>query len=228
MSMNHTMADDTFTYDADGYVEQGAEVCPYPGFYLVKPLSVGRAKNRDGEEITRDGWPILRVNRAQIEHEDGSTQKFAVFQDVSTKPTKRPGPGNKQVSASAAVDVLRAIDIDAAKNVSSFEEAYETAEDRLKAGDPFVCYVGLTARDSAYIKAQLEALGPDASQQDKNEVYNKATMRTKDFRNPDGTFRFQVQGPSGATLDAKPTFSKYIASDKRDSVELGPQKASSK
>ena len=228
MSMNTQLMDDEFTYNADDYVEQGAETCPYPGFYMVKPLSVGRAKDKEGNEISRDGWPVLRVNRAQIELEDGTVSKFAVFQDINTKPSKRNGPGNKLVPASAAADVLRAIDISEAREASNFEEVYEKCEEQLQSGSPFVAFVGLTARDNAYIKAKLSTLGPDASQEDKNKVFNEATLRTKDFRNPDGTYRFTLQGPSGATLNARPTLSRYISSDKRDSVELGPQKATAK
>jgi hypothetical protein len=233
MSTVSNFNDDSYTYEPEQHVEANAEVVPYPGHYLVKPLSVGRAKNKDGDEIVRKGegdttWPILRINRVQIENEDGTVQKFAVFQDVATKPFPRNGAGNRKVFVSQAQDVLKAIDIDETLNASGFEEVYTTAEQRLKAGDPFVAFVGLTARDSAWIKAKLAELGPNASWEEKNKIYNEGTKRTKDFRNPDGTYKFQVEGPSGAVLNARPTLTGYVSSAKRDSVTLGPQQASSK
>jgi len=223
MSTQSNFADDNYTYVPGDYVEPGADVVPYPGYYSIKPLSVGRARNKEGDEILRDGWPILRVNRVQISNEDGSTSKFAVFQDVATKPTTRRGAGGKQVPVSQALDVLRSIDIDEANGASDFEDIYTKTENRLKAGDEFVAYLGLTARDSAWIKAKLAELGPDASQEEKNKVYNEGTKRTKDFKNADGTFRFQTEGPSGNVLNARPTMTSYVASNKRDTVDLGPQ-----
>jgi hypothetical protein len=223
MSMNHTQSDDQYTYDGNDYVESGTDVCPYPGFYNVKPLSVGRAKDKEGNERKVDGWPILRINRVQIDLPDGQTSKFAVFQDVRTKPSQRPAPGNTKKWASQAADVLRAIDVEDAKSQSNFEEVYQTLENRLQSGDSFISYVGLTARDSAYIKAKMAEAGQDASQETKNKIFNEATLTTKDFRNPDGTYRFVATGPSGATLSARPTLSRFVSSDKRDEVELGPQ-----
>lgn len=228
MSMNTQMHDDQYTYDPNNYVEPGAEQTPYPGFYRITPLSVGRAKNREGEEILRDGWPILRVNRVQAEDAEGNVQKFAVFQDIPTKPMNRKGPGGRPVAASVAADVLRAVDKDLAAEVGSFEEVYETLEEQLAASTPFVAYVGLTARDSGWIKQQLEAAGPDASAETRNKIYSEGTKYTKDFRNPDGTFRFTVLGPSGTLLTAKPTLSRYVSSDKALETELGPQKATAK
>ena len=214
--------DDVYEYSGESYVEAGQDPIPAPGIYKFKALNVKRKTNKDGTEASKDGWPTITVVRAELTEPMEYAGRFGVFQDIGTKPFPRRGPGGTQVGASKAADILRALDIDEAKSASGFEEVYQAAEKLLKEGQEFIVKTGLTARDSDFIKAELDKLGPDASQDARNEVFNKGTLQSKAFRNADGSYRFTAAGPSGKMLQARLTFSGYVPSDQ--TPELGPYK----
>lgn len=218
---NSTFANDTFTYNPADYVDAGATILPLPGIYRMRVTSLGRRKDREtGAEVLRDGWPTLVLNRIEIIEPLDEAGAFALFEEIGTKPYLRKGQG-RDVPASRHMDLLRAIDVDA--QVSDFMEGVTEVERLLQGGATFVAPLGYKAQDTAWAKAQIEQAGGKERMdpRDYNKVWNDAKLSTKDFKNPNGGYRTQAMGRSGAMLDAKLTLGKFIPSSTADAVELG-------
>lgn len=221
---------DVLDYNPDEYQDAGQTILPLPGVYLVKATSVTRKKQFQSEEEKVDvdkmgvEWPVLDIQRIEIIEPMGDRSNIAVFQELKTRPFARKGPGGKQVGASRAADVLRAIDVDLARNAKDFTEVAELVEQELSNGATFRVGTGLKAIDSEWAKEQIDrlpsSLDEDERREKINEIWQKARLTTKDFKNPNGTYRLQAQGPSGRTLEAKLVLSSFIPST--EDVELGP------
>lgn len=232
MSMaNTTFNDDSYTIDNSDYVDQGQTILPTPGNYKFKALSVGRRKDRaSGQPVLRAAsvkldpsgekkWPILMLNRVEIVEPFEEGGVFPIFQEVTTSPYTRRGVGGKDVVAANHVDLLRSIDVDATDGLT-VEQAIEEVEKLLASGQTFTSYVGYTATDIEWAKAQIAAQ-PGLDKDGVSKIWNQARLKTKDFRNADGSYRQQTQGPSGKVLDAKIVLTSFVPSNK--DVQLGPQ-----
>lgn len=216
-----TFANDTFAYNPADYVDAGATILPLPGTYRLRVTSLGRRKDREtGAEVTRDGWPILMLNRIEIIEPLDDNGAFAIFEEISTKPYFRKGQG-REIPAARHMDLLRAIDQHA--QVGDFAEGVAEVERLLSSGATFVAQLGYKAQDTTWAKEQIAQAGgkEHMDPKDYNKVWTDAKLTTKNFQNPNGGYRTQAMGRSGAMLEAKLTISKFIPSLQADTLDLG-------
>jgi hypothetical protein len=214
--------DDSYAYNPDSYVDQGAVALPAPGNYRFRVSSLARRKDRNtGEVVMADGrWPTLVMNRIEIVEPQESAGSYAPFQEFFTKPFQRPGGAGTKEVASNQVDIIRAIDTDAGKGLN-MEELVTELENLLTSGQTFVAGIAYHATDTDWAKAQIAANGGDSCEKEKkSEIWKAARLMTKDFKNPDGSYRTQAIGKSGKLLPAKLKLSSFVPSTK--DVELGP------
>lgn len=217
--------DDSYTYDPNAYVDQGAVSLPIPGHYRFRASSVGRRKDRNtGEVVKVDGkWPTLILNRVEIVEPQEAAGSYAPFQELFTKPFQRKGGAGAQVVAANQTDVLRSIDVDAPTGLN-MEEQIEELEKQLTSGQTFVAGIGYTATDVDWAKAEIARNGGDNCPKEKrSEIWKAAKLTTKDFKNPDGTYRTMTRGKSGKMIEAKLKLATFVPSTK--DVELGPYAA---
>jgi hypothetical protein len=223
MMQNTTFADDTIAYNPNDYVDAGVAILPLPGIYRFRVTSLSRRKIRDtNEEVLRDGWPTLVLNRVEIVEPLDEAGTYAVFEEMLTKPYMRAASGGRKLPAAKHMDLLRAIDQHVA--VSDFMEGVQEVERLLTSGATFVAQLGYRAQDTTWAKATIaEAGGKEALDRETyNKIWNDAKLTTKDFKNPQGGYRQQALGRSGTLLDAKLTLNKFIPSDQADTTALGP------
>ena len=219
-----TFYDDSYVYNADSYVDQGAIVLPVPGNYRFRVSSLGRRKNRDtGEIMLADNkWPTIVLNRVEIVEPIEAVGSYSPFQELFTKPFQRKGGAGTNVIASNQTDLLRSIDVDAPAGLN-MEEQVEEAEKLLGSGQTFISGIGYTATDVEWAKAEIARNGGDnCDKERKSEIWKSAKLTTKDFKNPDGSYRVRTMGKSGKMIDAKLKLSTFVPSSK--DVELGAYK----
>lgn len=210
---------DSFSYNPAEYVDAGATILPLPGTYRFRVTSLGRRKDRNtGAEVTRDGWPILMLNRVEILEPQDEGGTFSLFEEINTKPYMRKSQMGEKPAA-RHMDLLRAID--QGSEVRSFEEGVTEVESLLSGGQTFVAQLGYKGIDTTWAKAQIAENGGEACEKaTKNRIWNEAKLMTKDFKNPDGTYRTQTTGRSGSLIEAKLTLTKFSPSDQE--TALGP------
>jgi len=230
--MNTQTFDDVLDYSPADYQDAGQSIIPLPGNYRVKVTAASRKKQFQSEDEKVDidakgqEWPVIDIQRVDIIEPTEEASSLTVFQEVKTRPFARKGPGGTRVGASRAADLLRAIDVELAESATSFENVVELLEEELQNGAIFTVGTGLKATDSEWAKEQIDRLPSTLDDDERrtavNEIWNKAILKTKDFKNANGSYRLQAQGPSGRTLDAKLVLSSFIPSNK--DVELGQYK----
>lgn len=236
--MNEVLYDDSYQLDDSEIPESGAKALPLPGTYVVKATSVGRAQKFDktGPDEFTDAnglvWPVLQINRIDIVEPQENRQSAAPFHRIKTRPFQVKGKGQTKVWTAQHVTALRSLDRSAVTGLT-LQEAVSEVETRLKGGDSFTANIGYTAYDSEWAKPQIEQLGPMPSKDDaeayakyweeRRKISNAATLYTKDFKNPDGSYRTETPSKTGQKqLQARLTLS-FVPSDKE--VELGPYAA---
>ena len=209
-------ADDTYELDSEGYVPSSATVLPQPGNYRVKPTSVTRRKDKDGNPILVDGkFPIFTINRVEITEPETAQGSFTLFQDIKTKPYK---PKGRTKAASEAADALFSMDLTALQSLQDFEEVAQECETRLKSQSEFTAYIGYTGYDKAYVDSNLTQ---GMSKEEINKVYNTARLNTKSFRDPQtGIARQSTIGPSGNVVQAKLKITSFVPAT--ENPKLGP------
>lgn len=242
--MDEVLYDDSYQLDDSAIPEQGQNQLPAPGAYRVKATSVGRAQKFDktGPEVITDKagneWPTLQINRVDIL--DGGTGSAAPFQKIKTVPYQVKGKAG--VLTAGHVFVLRSLDRSAITGLT-LKDAVTEVENRLKGGDPFTVKFGYTATDSDWAKAQIEQIAKptealetpaaDRTEEQKTavneyftatrKVWNEAKLTTRDFKNPDGTYRQETPSKDGSKqLKARLVISSFVASN--EEIELGPYK----
>ena len=212
-----SMSETEFVYNPDTYQDGGKapSILPTPGHYRIRCTSLARRRDRATGEVNlyKGKWPTIVLNRVEVEDAEGQKSTFPVFQEIFTMPFER-APG---VYASKPMDLLRSIDVQA--EVSGFEEAVEEVEKLLASGESFVAATGYGATDTEWAKS---VLGPNATKEEKKKVWDEARLTTKNFKNPDGSYRTATIGKLGNTIEAKLVLANFVPSD-RD-VPLGPYK----
>jgi len=223
MSSLNTFNDDSFVYNPNEYVDGNAQTpLPVPGNYTFRATKIARKKNRDsGEEIlSAKGWPTIVIQRVELVEPEDAVASYGVFQEIFTQPYMRKN-GNKEVPAATHMDLLRALDQHA--EVADFREGITECEKLLSSGLTFRVGIGYQATDVEWAKAEIARNGGDSCDKEtRSKIWKDATLRTKDFKNPDGSYRTSTVGRTGNTLEAKLRLSTFVPSDK--DVELGPYK----
>jgi hypothetical protein len=229
--MNEVLYDDSYQLDDAAIPEAGEKALPAPGQYRVKATAVGLAQKFDktgpDEFVDANGvtWPVLQVNRIDILEPVEYAQKGVTpFQKIKTRPFQVNGKGQTKVWTAQHITALRSLDRSAVTGLT-MQEAITEVNNRLKAGDPFVVNIGYVGTDSAWAKQQVEQLGGDPESQEykdaKSDIWNRAKLFTKDFKNPDGTYRTETPGKTGDQIKARLSLT-FVATDKVDEAKLGP------
>lgn len=217
--MDTNFNDDQFNYDPTQYADQGANILPEPGEYTLRVTAKARKKDKNTGDVVlqKDKYPILTLQRVEIvEPEDGGTH--AVFHDVRTSPFMRKATANSKVAVSPMTDLLRAIDVNLATEVESFESSIDNVEAELNNGATFRAKLGYKATDFDAAKAKLATV--DADDNDAvRAAWNANTYYTKAFRRQDGKgYNTTVTTPDGKILEAKLVIDSFVASNKHGKV----------
>lgn len=205
-----TFHDDSFNFDPNSLQqrsERGADgPLPTPGYYKVRVVSGGTKTNKDTKELLTDkkGNPIFYINRIAL-LDGGDTplpsggDSYGVFKDIYTNGFQPknwktgetiPGPMRYEFC-----EALASIDVN--EVTADFNENVHQLGKLLAANPVMIVKLGYTGTDMTYAKAQI------AAGKQKNEAYKAATLAPGSFRNPDGSWRTEAQGPSGDMVTAK-------------------------
>jgi len=228
----YTLYNDQFELDPIAYgltdapaVTPDAEVPP-PGFYVVQLTSAGLRLNRETKQPQYDSNQkrVFRINRIQITDPELFAGSHALFQDIyvygrpqmnwSVKPAV---PYTDRPPVFQVVKLLSSIDTNLV--TGSIDDNCDELE-RLLPTKPMVAVkLSYESTDVTYAKALI------AQGVDKNEAYKKSRLYTKHFRNTDGTYRQQTEGPSGLMIPARLKIDDFIPASRVSTLTLGPMKA---
>jgi len=218
--MTPNYQDDDF--NPQQYVDGGrTEILPIPAEYRIKAVSSQVKKDKEGNIVlSKDDqgreFRTIRLNRIEIVEPSDENGQFGIFFDASARPFNRKGAGTSQVKASKVMDVIRAIDLNLAGEPSGWDDAADVLLRELQAGSEFHVKLGYRSLDVDGAKADLAALGEDATQDQKNEVWRNHTYYTSAYRNPDGTYNTSVKSKDGQRLiPAKLTIESFVPVNKR-------------
>ena len=220
--------DDSFNFDPKSVTEgrpggRSDGPLPTPGYYKVRVVSGGLKTDKDSKEMITDkkGNPIFYLNRIAIlegqEGQDlGGNDSFAIFKDIYTNgfqprdfKTGKDLPGPKRYEF---CEVLAAIDVN--EVTADFNENVHALGKMLPTHPVITVRLGYTGTDVAYAKAQI------ASGVEQRAAYKAAELKPAAYRNNDGTWRTEAQGPSGEMVTAKLRITEWVPSNKQ--VTLGP------
>ena len=227
----HTMYNDQFELDPIAYgladAPSQAEVdVPPPGFYLVQLTSAGLRQDRETKQVKLDskGNRVFRINRVSIIDPVEFEGSHALFQDIyvygrpqmnwSVKPavayTDRP-PVFQVVKMLAAIDTSLV--------TGNIDENCDELERLLPSRPTVAVKFSYEATDATHAK-ELMAQGVE-----KNTAYKQSRLYTKHFKNADGTYRQQTEGPSGTLVAARLKIDDFVPSTRVSTLTLGPLKA---
>lgn len=224
-----TFHDDSFDFNPDQLKGQGQRSgqdgpLPQPGYYKVRVVSGGakKDKNTGAAILDKKGNPIFYVNRIAIlegaEGQDLQGDSFGVFKDIYTNgfqpkdfKTGKEIPGPKRYEF---CEVLAACDV--TEVTADFNENVHALDKLISAHPVMTVRLGYTGKDMAYAKAQI------ANGTDQNAAFKAAELKPGAFRNPDGTWRTEAQGPSGEMVRARLRITEWVPSNQ--TRELGPLK----
>lgn len=218
--MTPNYQDDDF--NPQQYVDGGrTEILPIPAEYRIKATSSQFKTDKEGKIVlTKDEqgreFRTVRLNRIEIVEPADENGQFGIFFDAGAKPFPRKGPSNSTVKGSRVMDVIRAIDLNLAGEPQGWDDAADVLLRELQSGAEFHAKLGYKTLDVEGAKADLAALGENASQDAKNNVWRTHTYYTSAYRNPDGTYNTSVKSKDGQRfLPAKLTIESFVSADKR-------------
>lgn len=212
--------DDQFDFNPNQYADAGRNaVLPLPGEYQLKATS-SKIKAKDGTPVTYSDangntYRVVTINRIEIVEPEEENGQFAVFQDLSSKPFGRKGPGNSKIPASKVMDAIRAIDVTLSNEPSGWDDACEVLLRELQSGSTFRARLGYKVLDIDGAKADLKNVN-ESDRDAVNEVFRNHTYYSKDFKNADGSYNTAIQSKDGErTLEAKLVIDAFVASNKQ-------------
>lgn len=221
--------DDSFNFDPKSVTEgrSGSKndgPLPTPGYYKVRVVSGGTKTDKETGKMITDskGNPIFYVNRiALLEGHEGQElqgDSFGVFKDIYCNgfqpkdfKTGKELPGPKRYEFCEALAAC-----DANEVTADFNENVHALGKMLSVHPVITVRLGYTGTDVAYAKAQI------SSGVAQKAAYKAAELKPGAYRNNDGTWRTEAQGPSGEMVQAKLRITEWVPSNR--SVDLGPLK----
>jgi hypothetical protein len=220
--------DDSFDFDPKS-VTEGREKgqdgpLPTPGYYRVRVVSGGVKTNKDTKEMLTDkkGNPIFFVNRIAIV-DDGSGQtnngdSYGVFEDIYTNGFQPKNWKTGELIAGPKTYPFCQLlaSIDATEVTADFNENIHALAKMLGTNPVITVRLGYKGTDVNYAKAQI------ANGVDKKAAYKAAELGASAFRNSDGTWRTEAQGPSGEMVQARLRITEWVPSNQNR--DLGPLK----
>lgn len=218
--MTPNSQDDQFDFNPNQYVDGGRSVpLPLPGEYEIRAVASKIKTDKDGNVIKSanaggDEFRTVTIQRIEITDPQEDNGQFALFEDVGAKPFSRAS-GKTQRPASRVMDNLRAIDINLSGEPAGWDDAADVLLRELQAGSTFNAKLGYRVLDIDGAKKELEALGQNATTEQKNEVWRKNTYYTSHFRNADGSYNTSIKTPGGKILEPKLKIESFVPSNKR-------------
>lgn len=210
--------EDVSLTDASEYQDQTDPAPLNPGNWALRVVEGGRAKDKDGNNIDDEGFPVIVLNQLEIvEPEEFKGRQIYPFAKYSFKPIA----AGKRAGAVPAVDLLRAFD-DSLTFANRQELAVLLAE-QIAGGNTFRGSTNWEAKDSDYIREQLDAAGgfDDMDEDARRELFKVAIIRgQKKFPKVNGSFVPEIVGPSGDKIQARVKLTRLYPSSK-DNVKLG-------
>lgn len=225
MSLRELFVDDDLgiSQNPETYQDQKDPPPPLPGNYkMVVVGAIVPRKDSAGKLMLTDGqFKTLTIQRAKIVEPVECGKEFGLFADLRTKPFKRV-----TTDCSDLADFTRSMD--QTRGWDGLLEGIDVLEELVGQSTPFTVQLGWEAYDTEFVAQEFDRLGVTKfnakMRLDKgvlDAIYKKARLGTKAFK-PDGLggLLTTTQGPSGATLNAKPRVKKWIPS--LTEVPLGP------
>jgi hypothetical protein len=199
--------------DASDYQDQTGASPLQPGNFRLRVLEATRAKTQDGENLDDNGYPQFQLTKLEVtEPEEFKGRVIYPFQKYSLRPVQ----GGVRKGTVPAVDLLRAFDD--TLTFANGKEVIALIAQQVNAGKTFVAGTNWTAKDSDYIKEAIEENGgslDEMSDDARKELFNKAIFRgQKKFPKVNGFYVPEVEGPSGATLEARVAITRLYPSSK--------------
>lgn len=228
----HTLYNDQFELDpvAYGLTElptartQDADVPP-PGFYLAQLTSAGVRLNRETKELDRDskGNRVFVINRITIMDPEAYAGSHAIFQNIYVYGRPQMNwsvtPPVAYTDRPPVFQVVKLLSsIDTGLLTGSIDDNCDELERVLPTKPTVGVKLGYECVDTAHVQTLL------AQGVEKNLAYKQSRLYTKHFRNADGTYRAQTEGPSGQLVAAKLKIDDFIPSSRISTLTLGPTK----
>lgn len=211
--------------DASDYQDQTDPSPLEPGNYRFQVVDAKQPTNQDGEPIQDNGYPQLSLDRLIIvEPEEFKGREIYPFQKYSTRPIQ----GGKRKGAVPAVDLLRGFDDQL--TFKGTKELLTLIAEKSTNGGSFIASTNWLAKDSEYIKEQLDANGgfENMDDEDRKKLFNTAIFRgQKKFPLKNGVRVPEVVGPSGDTLAARVSLTRIYPASK-EVKKMGPFKKATK
>lgn len=201
----------------DTYPDQQNPAPPAAGNYTFRIKKLSIRKDKDNNIVLRDGkWPVYVLEQVEIVEPESAKRLVMLYQDVSTKPFNRDGE-----MASAAADLVRAID--STRPVQGLLGIDAVFAEALDQGTTFHAKLDWEAYDGDFAKQALEEAGlggvkfAELDADDKktaSAIYAKARLKgmAKFPKKADGTPSGVWVGPSGESIEARPTLAKLYPS----------------
>jgi hypothetical protein len=231
MNSNVTFHDDDFNFDPAAYAAAtGARTggqatedgpLPAPGYYVVRVVSGGLKQNKETGELLTDknGKPIFSINRIEVLEPEEAVGSFKLFQSIYTngfhpKNWKTGEVYTNRPKVYEFVSCLMAID-DLAPT-GNYGENIESLDKLLQSKPTMTVRLTYEGTDKALAQTLI------ATGVDKKAAYKQATLKSKAFKNADGTYRTQTSGVSGEAVMAELRIAEFVPSGAAADVVLGP------
>lgn len=219
-----TFHDDTFDYNPDlqdTFDRQDNAPLPAPGYYRIKVVAGGFKMDRTTGTRRHDksDRPIFTIQRIAVLEPEDAAGSFPIFQDIYTTglPAKNFKTGEilkDKPMVYKFIELMRAIDATSATR--DYDENVKTLARMLDSKPTLTVRLGYEGKDVSYAKSRIAAGEPS------NDAYKAARLNGQAFRNADGTYRTETEGPSGELVQAKLTIAEFVPETR--SVVLGPLK----
>lgn len=208
--------------DANEYNDQTGPAPIAPGNYRFRVETAGRKKNNDGEPIDDHGYPQIQLTKlVVVEPEEFAGREVFPFQAYSLKPAEF----GQRKGTVPAVDLLRGFDD--TLTFASGKEVLQLLSEQFAGGKTFVAGTNWEAKDSDAIKEFIDENGgdlDDVDQDTKRAFFKTAIIRgQKKFPKVNGFYVPELEGPSGATLQARVKLTRIYPSSK-EVKKMGPAK----
>jgi hypothetical protein len=142
--------------DNDTYQDQANPAPPAQGNYRLRALSLDFRKDKNGNTILKQGFPVFVIGMAEIVEGlgDGVTRKVMLYQDVETRPFPRNG-----VPVSALGDLTRSY---GTPNWNGLNEGIAVLKEAFESNAAFTAQLDWSIYDKDLVTLAYEQLGIQA------------------------------------------------------------------
>jgi hypothetical protein len=230
MNTHVTFHDDDFNFDPSVYAVAPRQTgtrptedgpLPAPGYYTIRVTSGGLKQDKETGELVTDknGKPIFTINRIEVLEPEEAKGSFKLFQPIYTNGFHQKNWKTGEVYTNKPkvyefVSCLMAIDHTAP--TGNYGENVDALNILLQSKPTLTVRLTYEATDRSLAQTLI------AAGINKKEAYKQAKLSSKAFKNPDGTYRTQVDGANGEPVMAELRIAEFVPSNTAMSVTLGP------